>query len=406
MVKTIKRLPSFLALVTALSSASSAFAVEKISLDLNDVSILIPLPENESEFQKVSTARSLIPESIHEELVKSMPESDQSAIRALYPKWIAVAYRFDPCFREHFTDQCQRQVRVSWQPWISSNGKGSTTQGALHTFYPVSDTEWPSLMTALRKIKQNSVTFSNASTAGIPLGVHPGFSRGGLTGSFSKELHKIVKPWILDSRMSVLAVSLPIQGGAQTVMKRFYVFDPKAVYRLTPIWISYSTEFEIRYGNASHRGDSTHEFSEALPASLKPVNSSDDLRFVLKNSLELSRDRSKLIAMADVQRRITDPTKHAALTADCLSCHASGPVGAWLDQKLTANEKATLKEPLFINGRSNPGKYNLKNTSANPTSLARFRAFGYEGSEVHILDRVIDESALVAEKLNADQNLK
>src|SRR5690606_2767810 len=121
----------------------------------------------------------------------------------------------------------------------------------------------------------------------------------------------------------------------------------------------------------------------------------DTLRDFLTDSEKFRADRASLVRVADVQRRITDPTKHASLSIDCLSCHATGAVGGYVGRELTSREQAERKEPEF----KNPGSYDLSNMSVRPGSPIRFRAFGYEGREVGILDRVIFESALVAEAL-------
>jgi hypothetical protein len=368
--------------------------------DLNDVSILLPLPKSDSEYRESlhSTTVSdrnrekienLLPTGIHEDLVMTMDEADRENLRSLYPKWMAVSFRIDPCFHEHFSDGCQKQIRVVWQPIDFSSGKPSSIDAALHTFYPLNETEWPKALSDFGDLK-------SASTLNLPLGVHPGFKSEGLNGQFAKKFIAKIKPWIEQSRMSVLAVALPSVSENKTVFKRFHVYK-NAARRLAVLWISYSPEIEIRYGNSSARGESTSEFQEVLPARLMPVSGVDDLRVLLRNSKKLKENRSDLLKFAEIQRRIVDPTKHASLSVDCLSCHASGMVGNWLSANLSSTEKTQILEPGF----KNSGNYNLKNTSVRPGSLNRFRAFGYFGNEVQILDRVIHESALVAEQLNA-----
>ncbi len=398
--------PFFLGACLLLGLAGSARASAP-RWDLNDVSILLPLPRTATEFAATFRAATpsdrghsgidnLIPTGIYDELIASFDPADRDALRPLYAKWMAVSFRIDPCFREHFPDACQKEIRVAWQPVDLAAGGAATTaeDSALHTFYPISDSEWPRVLKDLASLK-------TMPTAGLALGVHPGFRKEGLTGTFARRFRMKLKPWIAQSRLRTLSVTLPSDRGRKRVFKRFSVFERTAVLRLNPMWISYSSELEIRYGNASATGDSTREFSEAAPATLRPLSTSDDLRALLRDSRAARRDRRELVRFAEIQRRAIDPTKHASLTIDCLSCHATGAVGAWLAANLTVGEKAEISEPEF----KNPGVYNLTNLSTNPNSLARMRAFGFAGSEVQILDRVIHESATVADRLNREKAL-
>lgn len=370
--------------------------------DLNDVSILSPLPKGQAELAAMIRAttpsdlargktENLIPSGIYDELIASFKPSERDALRPLYAKWTAISFRIDPCFREHFTDACRKEIRVVWQPVSFVAGRAIAEDSALHTFYPISDEEWP------RALK-DFASFKSVPTAGLPLGVHPGFTKDGLTGAFARNFHRKMKSWIAQSRLATLAVTLPSDGGTKRLFKRFVVFETTAVLRLFPLWISYSAELEIRYGNASVRRNTAYEFTEAAPATLQTLSSQDDLRELLRNSRAARKDRAGLVRFAEIQRRALDPSKHASLTIDCLSCHAADAAGKWLAANLTAVEKSKISEPSYLN----PGAFDLTNTSAVPRSTVRMRAFGYHGSEVHLLDRVIHESANVAAAFNRD----
>lgn len=381
-----------------LSTIAPAAAAEASRWDLNDVSYLLPLGRlvqgtHPSDLTK-GQRENFIPSGIHSELVKSFDAADQARVRDFYSRWSLVGLRIDPCFREHFTDACQKQVRAIWQPLLAGATAPTAEDFALHTFYPVGDSEWNRLKSDFAALKTRTRESPATSTLGKPLMVHPGFS-GPNAPAFAREFVRRVKPWIAQSRLSSIAVTLPSDGGRKSVFKRFFVF-PDAVFRLSPQWISYGAELEIRYGNESDRGPRTQDFSEAAPATLKPLTSQDDLRPLLKDSRRLRNDRASLPHFAEVVLRTSNPLKHASLTIDCLSCHASGAARQWLDQNLTAQEKSALREDEF----KNPGNYNLRNISRADTGPTRFRAFGYVGTDPQLLDRVIFESALVAESFN------
>jgi hypothetical protein len=380
----------------------AAFARTEARWDLNDVSFLLPLPKNEAEAAvlfRLSTPsdgeKTLLPASVHEEIVKSFSEEDRGKLRPLYRKWTAIAYRIDPCFRERLHEACERQVRVVWQPLHFVAGRASYENAALHTLYPVSDEEWPKLVEDFRRLKANSPK----KTRGIALGVHPGFVDG-LGGAFAQDFHRRIRPWILQSRISRLALFLPLENGEHS-FKRFHLFEPAAKNRIIPLWISERSEspIEIRYGNARAKDERTSEFFSFAPNkknALRTQSTDDDLQVLLGDSKAFVKDREQMIRFAEMQRRVESPEKHGSLSIDCLTCHASGAAKAYLERELGFFEKRRIEEPRFVSR----GIYDLTNTSAKTSSLVRFRAFGYFGSDVSILDRTIHESALVAESLN------
>jgi hypothetical protein len=380
----------------------AAFARPETRWDLNDVSILLPLPKNEAEAEtlfRLSTpsdgGKTLFPAHVHEEVVKSFPEAEQGRLRSLYRKWTAVSFRIDPCFRERLHEECERQIRVVWQPLQFVAGRASYENAALHTLYPLTAEEWSALVEDFRRLKARSPK----KTQGVALGVHPGLVDG-LGSAFAQEIHRRIHPWILQSRISRLALFLPLGNGEHS-FKRFHLFEPSAKNRTIPLWISERSEspIEVRYGNARAKGERTSGFfsiASNKKNALRTQSTDDDLQVLLVDSKAFAKDRERLLEFAEIQRRVENPEKHGSLSVDCLTCHASGAAKAYLDRELGFFEKRRIEEPRFLA----PGAYNLTNTSVEPKSLVRFRAFGYFGADVSILDRTTHESALVAESLN------
>jgi hypothetical protein len=200
---------------------------------------------------------------------------------------------------------------------------------------------------------------------------------------------------------------LPSKKG-EYVFKRFHFFEPSAKNRLMEMWVtdrSGGSPAEIRYRNTSTQGEATRDFLdrnedlEMRKRTRQTNQTDDDLQFLLGDSRSASRDRDFLVRLADAQRRVVHPAKHASLSVDCLTCHTSGATGAFLARELGFFEKRRMAEPRF----AAPEKYNLTNSSPAPRSLVRFRAFGYFESDVSLLDRTIHESAFVAEALNRNE---
>lgn len=220
------RTAKLLSLLLVVLSGIPAFALPA-PLGLNDIFILLPLPKDESQLEKTAEGSTFIPLTMYDDLVRTFPSAERTYLNSLYPKWIAVSYRIDP-----------RGIRVTWQPWFKNGVKGSTLDAAIETSYPVTSSEWPDLLTALRTIKKNAYQLAGISTSGRHLKVHPGFGKQGLASDFGKDFQPLILRWIDDSRMRELSISIPTNNENQRVLKTFQVHEI-AFFRLNPISVSY-----------------------------------------------------------------------------------------------------------------------------------------------------------------------
>ncbi len=370
--------------------------------DLNDVSILFPLPKQETELSLALRGElpsdqgdAFIPKTLHDHLVESLDPADQALVAGFYAKWMVVSARIDHCFHEHIHDPCEKQIRLVWQPISAHGGVMTTENAALHTSYRLTDEEWPKAIAAFATIRAASERISGRTTTGLPLAVHPGFAKGGVSGEFMRVVQRQLSPWVAQSRLTILAVALPSDGAKKLLFKRFAVWPLPAKRRLLPLWISYSPELEIRYGNSVMPSrSSTLAFREMGPSVLKPNRHGDDLRELLRDSEALKGDRKALTRLSQIEQRVVNPTVHGSVSVDCLSCHATGATAKWFSENFPDADRV---DP---NPFRPEGKYDLRNTTAQTRTLVRFRAFGYEGTDPQILDRAIFESAKVADALN------
>ncbi|MBX3034702.1 MAG: hypothetical protein KF865_12335, partial [Bdellovibrionaceae bacterium] len=185
------------------------FAGQALAIwNLNDVSILLPLPRGSAEdallWSPVTEGGQgpLLPPSLYKILPRISSDLDA---QTLYTKALkVVSIRLDPCFAEGPAARaCQRQVRVVMQPLVLESGQWTTLDAALHVFYALSDREWMELVTKLRPADGRSLTM------GLPLQVHPAIAREGLQGPAWKNLSGALLPF-LGARKIVRATAMSV----------------------------------------------------------------------------------------------------------------------------------------------------------------------------------------------------
>jgi hypothetical protein len=364
----------FRSLLTLCILSSSAFAG---TWDLNDVSYLYPLPTRSTDTNFI-TAKDSIPSTWFSQTladstgfpftidaiqpVRGNPEQSRKIAMDSFNSIHLLAVRVDPCFKDLFSDVCRPQIRAVWQP-IDKNF--SSIDGAVHTFYDLSTTEFDAVLAQLMQLKAKY----KIDTTGLPLQVHPGFQKNG----FAKDLSALFKSWMKPERITRIAFQRLL---ALEFQWRFQSFDVKDG-KLIPVQIAIHGGTVQTF--AVHRGSippGTLELSEE----------------------ELARSRNGEALekiLLDYSLRIENPRVNIPGTTDCLSCHAVGGVKGASAEALGMNEIPTVAAVVGLTG-----KYDLKNTSKNRQDPIHFRAFGYVTRDPSISDRVIIETAMVADSLN------
>lgn len=114
----------------------------------------------------------------------------------LYKKsFKVIGMRIDPCPNLLTEQACNPEMRLIWQAVVQNRGqKNKTTEdGAIHTFYKLSLSQFAELKKTLLKLKQKNEDTFNVSTTHEPLNVHPAF----LNPSSHKEFTEAIKQDIL-----------------------------------------------------------------------------------------------------------------------------------------------------------------------------------------------------------------
>ena len=158
-------------LLIAITFTLNVFAADT-KLGLNDVSILLPLPQSKEwdllpKPETMGGKGALLIREIFNQVPQLLAFASNDEV---YSAMRAVGIRIDPCFTEGYVPvRCQTQIRLIWQPLSDTDNETSTFDASLHTFYQLTETEFKSLVDELKKLK--------ATAGGGPddeaLGVNP-----------------------------------------------------------------------------------------------------------------------------------------------------------------------------------------------------------------------------------------
>ncbi|MBX2988017.1 MAG: hypothetical protein KF802_08970 [Bdellovibrionaceae bacterium] len=361
------------ALLALLSSFSFA------AWDLNDLSILMPLPANGEE-QLMLHARSpgqggvLMPPPVYEALPGIVVGGDKQAIYERFLKVVAV--RIDPCFAEGTAPRnCLRQIRLVWQPLKAAPNGWSTHDAAIHTFHVLDENQWSSLLTSLRELKTKGFL-----ATGLPLQVHPVLRAQGYRGPYWKELSRLL-----------LSFCGPQNLWRATAM---------TVNPMGNVWVF--TGFNVNQGQLQRIQIARLQ----RPAQSVFVNIRDVSEFIMDISpapeneiplLTLVRDSKTAqkvkpeAEIAEAVRRAVifeNPRLHNPGTLDCASCHIARNVGLWAQERYPRWSWNQLFGKELYRG---PGQ--LSNTTRQNRRVDALRAFGYFEKDPIISQRVINESS-------------
>lgn len=361
-------------------------------LGLNDISILVPLPKNVSEFNLLISPK--MNELIPLDMFQRFPslDGDLTSLTMYTDHLRAVGIRFDPCFIGGFPPlQCRFQIRIVWQPVMyNAEIKGYTTLDvAMHSFYDFNFQQWVKIKNELSEIAK----ISKINTT-LPLQIHPYLKQNGLNSNYWKKLSALILKNASSTTLTqVTAMTLRAQQ-----FWTFSGFEKKSnqwesiaiprlgendhdkvtlqLFNLTRLSMENPKEF---FGFISDlKGIDSERWNEFVNSSLdfKKTYTEDEVRYVISRGYEFE-----------------NPQWHNPGTVDCVSCHISQSVRMW-----GKNNFPNWNPLLFMGFEYQNKKSNLTNVSPAQDNVNRLRGFGYFETDPAISQRVINESAEILQK--------
>jgi hypothetical protein len=377
--------------------------------ELNDVSVLMPLPTEKDSRNFLLSAEStgrngvLFPET-HENSIKDLiisferPEPDN-----IYQSIRVVGMRIDPCFKYTTIpfEKCHPQIRLVWQPTAGLNTKKVTTSdGAIHTFYDLTKEEFSGLTKDLMQLKIKNQKYG-IYTTGAPLNIHPAFNRQERRHSFNEELKTIILNYAGEKSLT------------RFTFMRLLTKD---------LWWSFGGRDKDRNGiwhdtviPKLSKGDITQDFFNeeshnptGMRGTVLPdvIEKSDDLSEIV-NGYSLKNDANgveKLKKSFQKINRIENPNIHSPASLDCVHCHITDATKLWVEKEKPEMYKK-VQTGLDVYTQDFISRHNLRNVTNKKAHNKSLRAFGHFESSPSVNQRVINESASVADFLNRQPNL-
>lgn len=368
---------------------------------LNDVSILLPILERDAAHSLFSVETSgkfgpLLPAAVQKRIgpLHSLEQPSDSFARLR-----VVAIRIDPCFPDGpDLRNCVSQVRLVWQPLQTiRNQMNTASDAAVHSFYSLPPDAFRSLiqeLDQLRTVQAERFRPTRESIQG-PLGVHPIISREGLKGPYFRALAKIVLSYIGGDRLT-RATFTKLQGGqSQWVFGGFDIARGELTRMEIPR-VKSATEvfFNVAVGAQT-------EFTDSA-ITPPPPSTGENVNYISGDSMGVRRNANLEQITRDVlsAARLENPRLQATPQMDCVTCHIAQSSRLWATREFPQLDLE--RKAASISYRSQ--NFSLENISRGGAFTANVRAFGYFDQLPAISQRVIHESAEVADALNANTN--
>ncbi|WP_413568271.1 hypothetical protein ACLWBD_11560 [Bdellovibrio sp. HCB117] len=370
----MKIIALFLSLGLIFTSSSA------IAMSLNDLTILLPLPQ-ESEMSLVlkpedkGAQGALLSKKTYQEIVQLVPEVPNHIIwkQALQ----VVGVRIDPCFTEGEGPlPCRRQIRLVWQPVFHEEGVVDTRDAAIHSFYEFDDESFKKVWQAWQKLSSGSSQDA--------LQIHPRLKKEGLHGAYWIYLRSLILNFCGENNLIRMTAMNVMAGEQLWIFSGFDVINGQAKHMAIPRIrgqtqgvIQSSSQFQSFSGGMMPAPEEHDpEFSKLTADSwtAKKKFTEAQIREVLGRALEYE-----------------NPERHNPGTIDCASCHLANMVHQWGEVNFAQfNWNSDFKESKFQSA------WNLTNPTKTTIKTNQLRAFGYFTNVPAISQRVINETAQTA----------
>lgn len=351
---------------------------------LNDVTYILPLPETLQQ-NYLRSVKNHISEAILNDLPKLSVQYDREA---LYKMIFALVIRIEPA---------SKQIRVVWQPvTLGPQNKVTTLDMALHSFYQLSEVEFHQLLSEIVLWKEKYKIQSNFLE---PLNIHPVFKNQ--TSDIKKivlqDLNDLFFKYCHDNN-TVKVTAMVLRGGNDMWAFMGFNIDLLSQQRM-PIEIPRTASSTAqRFVNQAVPAEF---FENALISPLAFNIENDSLEnLVMKATFNSQLTEDEILKALHISHRFENPRIHNTESLDCVSCHIAHPAREWISRHLKPQPKNNHLNSVYQNQN-----YNLTNLSTEVFNTVQIRGLGYFGRNLTISQRVIHESAEVADYLNFQNNI-
>jgi hypothetical protein len=370
---------------------------------VNDLSILLPLPASAAEFSANTIPPSescvggpLVPQALHQQVTAGSGQLDYASLRV-------VSARLDPCFgqRGPITDPstCHAQLRLVFEP-ILFEGRAVADDAAVHAFYALSQSEFDATLAQVIALRAANQPAGTASMDLGPLAVHPILKSQGLSGAMARGLRGIICQHAGAARLTRLAMLTSL------IFPNALVTGP-VVPHVTPAGTWTLGAFDISGGMPTAFVIPTLPDRATSVAFLEDTAATIDGRSAPNST---SPDNPQLLASAqgaaqasasarqsafNAALRVENPNLHNTDTIDCASCHLAQPGRILVGQRQFGLSAAGNPNAFVANAAFVPAADVAQTTTIDVNNGLNIHAFSYKGQEPMIIQRVINETAAI-----------
>jgi hypothetical protein len=348
------------------------------TLGLNDVAMLVPLPQNNSVvLLRAADAGDdgtvLVPRSLYDTL-NTIPDRGPTLVEDVYPDLQVLAVRFDLCDRvaPGPCPDSDGRLRIVFQA-LRKTTPQSTVDAAFHAFYRIPNADLPALVAELRALSR----LQNAPLAS-PLGVSPALSMS-TTGDYAVGLKRLITKYA--GTNSLLRLTFFAQPDIFAAVRWVFRGVEKSDAAFTEIVIP-----GIAAGLQEVTFLATNSF-EVAPVVDQPkgfVLATSEMAFAAASPADR---QVALQALAAAE----NPLTHTPKTIQCATCHVSSHIQA-------DRASASGLDPRNIAGRYTSSSFDL---TVPPIAERTLRALGWLQGTPLIAQRTANESAQVALEMDA-----
>ncbi|HEY0711234.1 MAG TPA: hypothetical protein VGF45_01075 [Polyangia bacterium] len=369
----------------------------KSPLGANDVSYLFPLPSVAAEIDALlavdpkMVGPRFLTEAMMTTLLKEGGFTVQNTANELRGLFRVVALRLDPCAGVTVVTNpaaCRSEVRLVAQPLALENRTVQARDFAFHLLFQVSRAELDDLLRSLLALKA-----LGQSLAGVALAPHPIMVREGLKGEFVKGVNALIVKHLAPSKLVKVALMTVGPTGDGTIWDfAQFVFQNGALVPKSIAGFVADNGHIVQVSVNSREDGRTNVIEKGRQYGLPTPDPKIGFPMALVDSDQataLSTDALKVGLQR--LRIIEDPAQSSVDRVDCGSCHFGMQASTYYQKLLGTAVAATFVAPAGQNvEQSVPANGNGRN----------IRAFGYLDSQPVISQRVINESARVADWLS------
>jgi hypothetical protein len=295
-----------------------------------------------------------------------------------------VAFRLDPCAGQTVvTDpsSCRSEIRLTAQ--YLDPGSGGVDAG-LHLIYGVTRAELDATLAELLALKGPS----DPAIASLPLGPHPIMVQQGLSGAFAKGANATLLRHVgLEKLVKITLISL-LRSGNDWQPTQYEKKNGAFVRTHIPSLPAMTPDAE---------GAQFVEEVAPDPKTARKTHINDEVDPNLGYPTALlDSDVAKALPAADLQKgldrlaAIEDPAKMTSATVDCASCHLAINARVFYENFTGVKAVVSFVAPV--------GQNTTRRDETGLTGL-NIRMLGYRSTQLAVSQRVVNESARVAEWL-------